>query len=355
MIKTLGPAPGMGRISDQDVVHCYDYVDPAIMADMIQNQGRPKYVTGDFFLDFKHGLNIDYRGAPLWLETQIERWKNLDWHQDIQTDHCFNFMVNRKQSNRFLLIKLVEALELKSYDYTWSGHGREFNLDRALREFGEFGSTDLLTPLQKSVLLSPITLQPKFIDTSVDPDVAISNPHVRPISPNTTHIPDNKWPWDHGLDQMFLHSAVSLISETHEFDHGPAYTEKTLYSVFGLTFPIWIGGYCQPCNWNKIGFDTFDDVIDHSYQDRSTMIERCVMAFKKNFKLLTDINYASDLRIRCRGRLLANRERLLAGQLTQFNQSRVDSWPDDLREFVPAIMSNLPIGALGPWVFRKCS
>jgi hypothetical protein len=355
MIEILGPAPGVDRISDQDLVHCYDYVDLDIISDLLRYKGRPRFVTGDHFLDVKHDLDIEYRGVLLWLEKQAEDWKNLDWPEKIQTRHCFNFMVNRKQYNRFLLIKLVQALGLQSYDYTWSGHGREFNLDRALKEFSEFGSTDLLTTQEKSVLLAPIELTSKFIDIPVDPGSPVSNVHVRPISPDTMNMPDNKWPWQHGLDQMFLQSAVSLISETGEFHHGTVYTEKTLYSVFGLTFPIWIGGYCQPHNWNKIGFDTFDDVIDHSYQDRPSLIERCVMAFKKNLKLLTDIDYAASMRMRCRDRLLANRERLLNGQLAQFNQSRIAQWPDELKEFVPAIISNLPKGALGPWVFRKCS
>jgi hypothetical protein len=353
VIKNLGPIPQVDHVTDQDVIHLYDYVNLEYLQQELATKGRPRYVTGDHFLTVEHALDIDYRGVLLWLERQVDQWKQASWSTELNTTHCFNFMVNRRQTNRFLLIKLVEAFELTSYDYTWSGHGREFNLTRALEEFATFDQTSLLTDQQKFVLLQSIGIEPRFIDVPQETDTN-DNFHVRAISPGT-HIPNNKWPWDHGLDQMFLNSAVSLISESQEFDRGQVYTEKTLYSVLGLTLPIWVGGYGQAHHWAQIGFDTFDDVVDHSYQFADSLLERCVLAFKLNQPLLSDLAWAAQCRERCRERLLHNRELLLSGQIQQFNQARMAAWPEDLKQFLPEIQSNLSNGPLGPWVFRKCS
>jgi len=67
-------------------------------------------------------------------------------------------------------------------------------------------------------------------------------------------------------------------------------------------------------------------VIDHSSQHKETLFERCWYAFKDNAKILSDTAYAADVRNKYKGRLLENRQKFLAGQMSQHILSEISSW-----------------------------
>jgi hypothetical protein len=117
--------------------------------------------------------------------------------------------------------------------------------------------------------------------------------------------------WNAFAGQLISQSAVSLISESINYEKYMVHTEKTLYSVHGLTFPIWIGGYKQAELWADKGFDTFDDVINHDYQHCNTLLERCTRAFVDNIKILTDLNFAQEQKNKHLDRLRKNRDLLV--------------------------------------------
>ena len=80
-------------------------------------------------------------------------------------------------------------------------------------------------------------------------------------------------------------SAVALISESADFQKASVFTEKTLYALMALNFPLFIGGYGHADQLTRMGFDVFDDIIDHSYQYKETLFERCYYAFYNNLEL----------------------------------------------------------------------
>ena len=131
---------------------------------------------------------------------------------------------------------------------------------------------------------------------------------------------------------MFNNSAISLISESLSYQRAAIFTEKTLYSILGLTFPIWIGGAWHASELEKIGIDSFSDIIDHSYENCDTLIERCYRAFSDNFDLLNNKELASSLREECYPRLLKNRDFILNGGLTTATDKKLLSLPTDLQE-----------------------
>jgi hypothetical protein len=65
-------------------------------------------------------------------------------------------------------------------------------------------------------------------------------------------------------------------------------TEKTVMAIFGGTIPIWVGGYFIADSMRNLGFDVFDDLIDHSYQQEITPFDRCYQAINKNLSVLQD-------------------------------------------------------------------
>ena len=197
------------------------------------------------------------------------------------------------------MIKLIEWFGLTNMDYTWSGADSNFDMSIIIQEMNSVQNPPWSREFE-SFILSPIAMQKKWINTPND--TLIESTHIQTV---------NKKAWHAGLDQLFSHSAVSLIAESIDYQSGAGYTEKTAYALFGQTFPIWVGGKYQAEQFAKLGYDTFDDVIDHSYQYRDTLIERCYYAIADNLEILKNLEHATALRNNLSTRLKENRQKLL--------------------------------------------
>lgn len=320
------------KLTNDSVLHIYDCFSREEL-DKILSKGVPKYIVGDHFswIDEIEFSGLPLYTLPLYAEKDTRILANgVNFDNKITTTSCFNFIINKKQVNRFLCIKFVEYFALKNFDYTWSEVDKNFDLTYIINEIERLGDSLPMDQEIRSFILSPIQLEKKiivfphqFIDTS-----AINN-YGGPY-----------WAWKNGIQHLFFNSAISLITESVSYQKVSLFTEKTVYSVLGLTFPIWVGGgYNQAKEWNKIGFDTFDDIIDHSYQGYNTLIERCYYAFTQNIDLLKDKDKAAELRLKHKDRLLKNRELLLQNQLGKFIAKEISNFPEDLQSSMPEILN----------------
>jgi hypothetical protein len=94
-------------------------------------------------------------------------------------------------------------------------------------------------------------------------------------------------------NQVFEPSHVSLITEPVFYERETIVTEKTLMAMWGGTIPIWIGGW-RIADWMRNqGFDVFEDVIDHSYQDLPDPVDRCRLAIELNLSLLQNFEFVA--------------------------------------------------------------
>jgi hypothetical protein len=89
-----------------------------------------------------------------------------------------------------------------------------------------------------------------------------------------------------------------------------------------------------------MGFDIFDDVIDHSYQACPTLVERCYRAFHDNLDILSNLESAQKTRQQLMPRLQQNKELLLLGQIREFNTKIMDSWPLEIQQGFKKILIN---------------
>lgn len=260
-----------------------------------------------------------YYYSPYYLKNEMEGLAASVIVNDYDVpDYCFNFMINKKQINRYLLLKLVEWYNLSSYQYTWSGIGSNFDMSRILVD-DPFNLLDKHVEVDKfrSHMLAPVDkILPYFVNTDLSLTTDIQN--------NASSVVDyghNAWVWNNVVSNIFSKSAVSLISESVGYEKIINFTEKTLYSVLGLTFPIWIGGYRQAELWKQYGFDTFDDVINHNYQYYDTLLERCFYAVHDNLKILIDLDYARCAKQQHIERLKQNRKLLRSNIQDTYNKS----------------------------------
>ncbi len=270
---------------------------------LVEQHGIPEILISEAhpeYSELPHKLQYYY--CPTFLKNQSKLLIDNCSLDTLPTEYCFNFMINKKQINRFLLLKLVEWFDLSSYRHTWSGLGQQFDMTGCLHDFDLLANhVDVIR--FKSHMLSPVS---KIVPNFVNRDLTIKNNFDNDLF-GVSNYGRNDWVWNNVVGDIFNRSAVSLISESIKFEKIINYTEKTLYAMLGLTFPIWIGGYKQADLWKQHGFDVFDDVIDHSYQYRNTLLERCFYAVNNNLHILTDLEYARNLKQKNIQRLEQNR------------------------------------------------
>jgi hypothetical protein len=312
------------RIDNNSILWINDVFDEELLSKWISDQ-EPAYIVNDHFNSIEIPGKKIYC-VPLWTAKEASRIVlALSSDQLYQTRHTFNFMINKKQVNRFLCMKFVELFKLTKYDYTWSGAGTNFDLSSVLNELDQLGDRSPLTTQQKSYILSSIQIPPKFI----------SSPGEEKHSDSHITYCGNPWVWKHVVNLMFSGSATSLITESLSFQKGTLFSEKTVFALLGKTFPLWVGGGInQAQEFKKMGFDIFDDVIDHSYQHYTTLIERCYYAFERNLHILSDYDYASKIRESMMPRLEHNQQLIKNKQIDYFCRQQINQWPEELQQAI---------------------
>lgn len=162
--------------------------------------------------------------------------------------HAFNFMINKPRPHRVILLDTVHDMQFKSYKHSlcWSQSYKSIPATKYM-----FGDERTLDQGIMNGQHSNASTYHQLLKTAV-----------------------------------FEGTCVSLITEPVFWERETIVTEKTLMAIWAGTLPIWIGGWKCPDAMRDFGFDTFDDVIDHSYQDLSDPHDRCCRALLDNRHLL---------------------------------------------------------------------
>jgi hypothetical protein len=170
---------------------------------------------------------------------------------------AFNFMINKPRIHRFQLLEMIEEFGLADYCHSLAWKINTVN--------------DI-----------PVT------DYRVGPEVVMDR-GVRNGSFCNAQIYQ-------GLLQktVFEPTCVSLITEPVYYERETIITEKTLMAMYAGTIPVWVGGWRIPDYLKQAGFDTFDDIVDHSYSTLADPVARLDQALIRNQHLLTDFGLVRD-------------------------------------------------------------
>ena len=117
---------------------------------------------------------------------------------------------------------------------------------------------------------------------------------------------DNIGNFNNRLRPMYRNSFVEIVTESTFAEPSFAITEKTAHTFFGCNFPIILGGHGIIAHLREMGFDMFDDVVDHNYDKIANPIDRIVSAIESNRRLLLDADHAAQSWIQCRLRFEHN-------------------------------------------------
>ena len=102
------------------------------------------------------------------------------------------------------------------------------------------------------------------------------------------------------IKTIFNTTAISVVLEPVFWEHGSIVSEKYMHAIYGGTIPV-VSGYKIYDSLNKLGFDTFSDIIDTSSQHELNPVLRIWNMLEKNknvFLQWQDI--ISDLKVQDR-------------------------------------------------------
>jgi len=207
--------------------------------------------------DILKNYNLEFYPSFLAKEEREFNQQSIDTTWNKRT-HTFNFMLNKPRIHRMLLLGLIEDYNLTNYTHSlpWKHNdinsipvtdykfGTEVTMDKGIRN-GSFKNAKTYDQLLKTTVFEP--------------------------------------------------SCISLVTEPAFFERESILTEKTIMSIYSGTLPIWVGGWRCADALAKFGFDTFNDIIDHSYQSLDDPHDRCYKAIELNLKLLKDFDKCKTL------------------------------------------------------------
>ena len=273
MLRILGPTYRYTgeRIHNEIVYiddHCYDEASQSFPVKqlLVNNPGNHLLVFDhlghdDVLAEYPHVM------LPVYLAAEVEEFNR----QKIQPNwnnktHCFNFMINKPRLNRIRLLEYVEREQLTN---------RLYALPWRHSDYASIPVTDYR--IGEEVVL----------------DQGVKNRHY-----------PNALTYQQLLQrQVFEPTCVSLITEPCYLEREIMITEKTVMAMYAGTLPVWVGGWRLPDAMRDLGFDVFDDIVDHSYSTLADPVDRLDQALKLNQRLLTDFDLVRDV-------IAANQHRL---------------------------------------------
>lgn len=119
--------------------------------------------------------------------------------------------------------------------------------------------------------------------------------------------------FDQHLRKYYQTAVVEFVPETLYFGQGRLVSEKFTNSVMGFCFPIMVAVPGTVQYLRDLGFDMFDDVIDHSYDLVQDSVQRAFAVVERNRRLLQDPEHARQCWLKCYTRFEANYQRIVQG------------------------------------------
>jgi hypothetical protein len=274
--------------------------------------------------------NVLYMPLFLSWQTGLFNQKNIapDWNSRAS---AFNFMVNKRRPGRELLLVFLSYFGLTTPDYTLCWKDSNW-IERGL-----------LSAMTDNVRLRQI-IQDTQMDTP--PRMYLSGSEV--VSANeliyrNQHCNNADVYESFVKKALFESSCISLITEPVLLEQESLITEKTIMAIYGGTLPIWVGGWHQADVMRDFGFDVFDDIVDHSYQEFADPVERCFYAIQKNLGILRDFDCVNDFLSNNQHRLAHNLDRLKTNVFQQKVLEQYNSSPAWVKSELIKIFEKCPV------------
>lgn len=202
--------------------------------------------------------------APEYLAQQVKDFESLhivpDW---TGKNTVFNFMINKLRPHRARLLEIIKNLKLTNFTYS-------------------------LPWLENTITDLPVTNY--MIGSETQMPQGIKSGSIRNCETYKYLLQKN----------VFEPSCISLITEPSYIEKEALLSEKTIMALYGGTIPIWVGGWRCAEALHNLGFDIFNDIVNHDYQTISDPWDRVEKAIYLNVNILQDFTVNDSILSRLR-------------------------------------------------------
>lgn len=220
----------------------------------IFDDGHITIFSNSIYEDPKIGINIEYwpcAAANLYGYYDDLSKSDINW-KNINIEKHFIILARRPTKKRVLFVKNI----LDNFnDITLASCGSREN------------GTRRTIVVQRPQNVIGIPTNTNIVQTPVEPAIRFNelfSPYPYPLEIDG-QVNDKK---QHGVNNMFFTALVNIIAETMENEGQPInISEKTFKAFAWHQIPIWHTVNGTVAEVRKMGFDLFDDIIDHSYDN----------------------------------------------------------------------------------------
>jgi len=221
------------------------------------------------YLNWSEPMDFPFTCVPLFFLSTCKEWQSMIINtKDCTDDQACFVMMNKHRENRILVSSWLSTHGSSiNFNYTqgWDPKDADYLLLSELTRFTEFGY--LKTFLEK-----------RFISYKNNP--SSNEPGSYFNDEGNISI------WKHILKPEFCSSTFAIITEPSYWTKACMIDEKYLMALYGCCFPIFCGGYGIADELSNLGFDVFNDIIDHSYQYEKHPSKRVLYALELNRSIL---------------------------------------------------------------------
>jgi hypothetical protein len=268
--------------------HCYDEQDQCYHVEKLLTHNPGNHLL--VFDNIKHDDVLcvwPHVCLPVHLACEIENFQKqsitVNWQQKT---HCFNFMINKPRLHRVRLLEFVESQGLRNRLHTLPWVHSDYP-SIPVTDY-RIGQEQLLEKGVKNGSYSNAETYQKLLQR-----------------------------------QVFEPTCISLITEPCYFERESLISEKTVMAIYAGTLPLWVGGWRLPDVMRDLGFDVFDDILDHSYSALPDPQQRVDQALIRNQHLLENFDLVCDFLHRNHQRLRHNLDLLRQNIFLQQVQQQV--------------------------------
>ena len=234
-------------------------------------------------------------------------------------------MINKVRPHREFLLVLIKHFKLDNFTYSLCWKQANVNCETLIKNCSD--------PNYKEIIKNTAVDIPQKIyqfGQEILLDRGLKYGHVKNVENYT------------GLLQstVFEPSCISLITEPSFYEKEIVKTEKTLMAMYGITLPIWVGGWQIPESLRKLGFDVFDDIIDHSYENLNDPWDRAFYAVRKNLDLLKDFDRVNKFISNNISRFQRNIELIEQNVFLQYITNQISLYDDKIKLALIKIVQN---------------
>jgi hypothetical protein len=229
-------------------------------------------------------LQIVNYGSGLCREKNTYQTLTAQTYKNMHSQKTFVCFNRNPRQHRINLVSYLLGLSLEKYGTI------SFNDPLSANTWLERASWTLTENQEK--IIKPILMQGFDKIKVLDLKGSIVEQVDKIYSKGLANNPEN---FDLYLRNIYSEHFVEIISETQFNFCYFGVTEKFLNSVYGCNFPIVLGGPGVVNFLRTLGFDMFDDVIDHSYDLISDPLDRLCTAIDLNMRVLVDNHRVKQL------------------------------------------------------------